>query len=149
MPGRSLYSHSMTRDQLAPHRNGAEDDLKTIKEVFSDDDDCLSSCCPTFTGRNSLDLGHQSVGVESLRAVDTSDLPPVLAVVVHEHVLADAQQGGGVHLQATRDRHLEPPHVTRVTSILQAVLVALQEKLQLKPKKTKIVKLFETVLERK
>ena len=137
MPGRSLYSHGMTCDQLTPHRNCPEDDLKTIKEVFSDDDDCLSSSCPSFTGGDSLDLGYQGVGVESLRPVDTSDLPPVLAVVVHEHVLADAQQGGGVHLQATRDRHLEPPHVTRVTSILQAVLVALQEKLQLKPENDK------------
>ena len=107
MPGRSLYSHGMTCDQLAPHRNGAEDDLKTIKEVFSDDDDCLSSCCPTFTGGDSLDLGHQSVGVKSLRAVDTSDLPPVLAVVVHEHVLADAEQGGRVHLEGRGHCHLE------------------------------------------
>ena len=85
------------------------------------------------------------MGVESLRPINTPDLPPVLAVVVHEHVLADAQQGGGVHLQPTRHRHLEPPHVTGVTSILQAVLVTLQEKLQLKPEIGKIIELFERV----
>ena len=42
-----------------------------------------------------------------LRAVDPPDLPPVLAVVVHEHVLADAQQGGGVHLEGRGHCHLE------------------------------------------
>ena len=32
-------------------------------------------------------------------AVDSPDLPAVFAVVVDEHVLADTQEGGGVHLE--------------------------------------------------
>ena len=42
-----------------------------------------------------------------LRAVDPPDFPPVLAVVVHEHVLADAQQGGRVHLEGRGHCHLK------------------------------------------
>ena len=63
--------------------------------------------------RTSLEmryLRHKCVWVEPsqlLRAVDPPDLPPVLAVVVHEHVLADAQQGGGVHLEGRGHCHLE------------------------------------------
>ena len=41
-----------------------------------------------------------------LCAVDSPDFPPVLAVVVHEHVLADAEQGGGVHLEGGGHGHL-------------------------------------------
>ena len=55
-------------------------------------------------------LRHKCVWVETsqlLRAVDPPDLPPVLAVVVHEHVLADAQQGGRVHLEGRGHCHLE------------------------------------------
>ena len=68
-----------------------------------------------------------------LCAVDPPDFPPMLAVVVHEHVLGDAEQRGGVHLERRGDRHLEAPHVPRVARILQAVLVALQEELELEP----------------
>ena len=57
----------------------------------------------------------------------------MFAVVVHEHVLADAEQGGRVDLQGCRYRHLESSHVPWISSILQAVLVALQEEFQLKP----------------
>ena len=42
-----------------------------------------------------------------LGAIDPPDLPPVLAVVVHEHVLADAQKGGRVHLEGRGHCHLE------------------------------------------
>ena len=42
-----------------------------------------------------------------LGAIDPPDLPPVLAVVVHKHVLADAQQRRGVDLQGRGHRHLE------------------------------------------
>ena len=59
------------------------------------------------------------------------DLPAVLGVVVDEHVLADAEEGGGVHHQGRAHGHLEPPHVPRVPRVLQTVLVAFQEKLQL------------------
>ena len=76
------------------------------------------------------------MGVEAaelLGAVDAADLPAVLAVVVDEHVLGDAEQRGGVHLQRRGHRHLEPPHVPRVPRILKAVLVALEEELELEP----------------
>ena len=73
------------------------------------------------------------MGVEAFCSINTPDLSAVLAVVVHEHVLTDAQEAGGVHLQGSRDGHLEPSHVTRIACIFQAVLVALQEELQLKP----------------
>ena len=55
--------------------------------------------------------------VETLGSINSPDLPAVLAVVVHEHVLADAKEGGGVHVEATGDRHLEPSHVARVAGI--------------------------------
>ena len=57
----------------------------------------------------------------------------MLAVVVDEHVLAEAEQAGGVHVQGGRHRHLEPPHVPGVAGIFKAILIALQEELQLEP----------------
>ena len=86
-------------------------------------------CCvlPRPTRYITTDLRHKSWRIEAgelLRSVDSSDLPTVLAVVVHEpavvvvivitivgilvvvssllllllHVLADAEEGGGVNL---------------------------------------------------
>ena len=102
MSGRGLHSDGVVRDQLTPNGYCAEDNLEAIKEVLSDDDDSLPSRSPALGGRDGLDLRHQCVRVKAgqvLRAIDTPDLPPVLAVVVDEHVLADAKQGGWVHVE--------------------------------------------------
>ena len=58
------------------------------------------------------------------------DLPAVLRVVVHEHVLGGDDGVALVQVEGGRHRHLEAPHVPRVARILQAVLVALQEELE-------------------
>ena len=60
----------------------------------------------------------------------------MLAVVVDEHVLGEAEQRGRVHVEAGGHRHLEAAHVPRVAGILQAVLVTLQKEFQLEPKQT-------------
>ena len=60
----------------------------------------------------------------------------MLAVVVDEHVLGEAEQRGRVHVEAGGHRHLEAPHVPRVAGILQAVLVTLQKEFQLEPKQS-------------
>ena len=73
------------------------------------------------------------VAGQTFRPVQPPHLPPVLGVVVDEHVLADAEEGGGVHHQGGAHGHLEPPHVPRVPRVLQTVLVAFQEKLQKEP----------------
>ena len=65
--------------------------------------------CPFFNLLIERDLRHKCVWVEPgqlLRAVDPPDFPPVLAVVVHEHVLADAEEGGWVHLEGRGHRNL-------------------------------------------
>ncbi len=64
-----------------------------------------------------------------------ADLSAVLGVVVDEHVLGDADNGAGRLVEAVQggDGHLEAPHVARVARVLQAVLVALQEELELVP----------------
>ena len=48
--GRSLHADGVARDQLRPHRDRAEDDLETVEEILSDNDDCLSPSCPTLAG---------------------------------------------------------------------------------------------------
>lgn len=40
---------------LAPDQHGAEDDLQTVKEVVSNDDDSSAPCCPAFTGTDGFD----------------------------------------------------------------------------------------------
>lgn len=40
---------------LTPNQHGAEDDLQSVKEVVSNDDDSSTSCCPAFTGTNGFD----------------------------------------------------------------------------------------------
>ena len=65
-------------------------------------------------------------GVKSLGAA------AVLAVVVDEHVVRHGQQLA-LHAGLGGDHHLEPPHVSRVAGIFQAVLVTLQEKFQEEP----------------
>ena len=83
---------------------------------------------------NSSHLWHEGAdGVEAVAAVEPPDLAAVLAVVVHEHVLAEAEQAGGVHVERGRHRDLEPPHVPRVAGIFKAILIALEEELQLEP----------------
>ena len=93
--------------------------LKSVKEVLPDDDDSLAPSGPALGRRQGLDLRHQGVRVQAGKvwggrlsictwpglvveltfcAVDSPDLPAVFAVVVDEHVLADTQEGGGVHL---------------------------------------------------
>ena len=69
----------------------------------------------------------------SADAVGPLDLPAVLGVVVHEHVLGEGERVAVVQAVGRGHRHLEAPHVARVAGVLQAVLVALQEELQLKP----------------
>ena len=90
---------------------------------------------PALARGDCLDLGDQGAdGVQtSLRPVQPPDLPAVLAVVVDEHVLAEAEQGAGVHMQPSGHGHLEATHVPGIASILQAVLIALQKEFQLKP----------------
>ena len=66
-------------------------------------------------------------------SVEPAYLAAVLAVVVDEHVLADAEEGVGVHEEGGGDGHLEPAHVPGIARILQTVLVTLQEELQLEP----------------
>ena len=72
-------------------------------------------------------------GVQPVGAVDSPDLTAVLAVVVHEHVLAETQEGRGVHVKARGNGNLKSSHVTWVSGIFQTVLIALQEELQLEP----------------
>lgn len=43
---------------LAPNKHGTEDDLETIEEVVSYDDDCSSPCGPALTGTDSFDAGR-------------------------------------------------------------------------------------------
>ena len=64
-------------------------------------------------------------------AVRPPDLPPVLGVVVHEHVLGVGVGLAGVDVVRGGDGHLETAHVPGVAGILQTVLVALEEKLEL------------------
>lgn len=45
---------------LAPNQHGAEDDLQTIKEVVSNDDDCSAPCGPTLTGTDGFNAGRCS-----------------------------------------------------------------------------------------
>ena len=125
----------MTRDQLTPDWDGPKDDLHPVKEVLSDDDDGLAASSPSFAGRDGLDLRDQGADrVEaSVRAVQAPDLATVLTVVVDEHVLAEAEQRAGVHMQPGGDGHLEASHVPGVAGILEAVLIALQKEFQLEP----------------
>ena len=84
----------------------------------------------------SSHLWHEGAdGVEAVAAVEPPDLAAVLAVVVDEHVLAEAEQAGGVHVQGAGNRDLEPSHVPRVAGIFKAILIALQEELQLEPER--------------
>ena len=131
----SLNSDCMAGDQLTPDGDGPEDDLHPVKEVLSDDDDGLTASSPSLTGRDRLDLRDQGAdGVEaSVGAVQPPDFAPVLAVVVDEHVLAEAEQGAGVHVESGGDGHLEASHVPGVAGILEAVLIALQKEFQLEP----------------
>ena len=87
--GRGLHPDGVTRDQLGPDRDCAEDDLEPVKEVLSDDDDGLTSGCPSLTGGDGLDLGDEGGhGVEAgVGAVQSADLAAVLGVVMDEHVL--------------------------------------------------------------
>lgn len=43
---------------LAPNQHGTEDDLQTIKEVVSDDDDCSAPCGPALTGTDGFNAGR-------------------------------------------------------------------------------------------
>ena len=134
--GRGLDPDGVAGDQFTPHWDGPEDDLEAVKEILADDDDGLTSSSPAFTGRDRLDLRDQrGDGVKSVRPVQPSDLAAVLAVVVDEHVLAEAEQAGRVHVQGGRHRDLEPAHVPRVAGIFKAILIALQEELQLEPER--------------
>lgn len=45
---------------LAPDQHGAEDDLKAVKEVVSDDDDCSAPCGPPLTGTDGFNAGRCS-----------------------------------------------------------------------------------------
>ena len=135
MTGRGLDPDGVTRDQLRPHGDGAEDDLEPVKEVLPDNDDGLAPGRPALAGGDSLDLGHEGGhGVDAaIRAVQTTDLAAVLGVVVDEHVLREAEQGGGVHHEARGHGDLEPPHVPGVARILETILITLEEKLELEP----------------
>lgn len=54
----------------------------------------------------------------------------MLAVVVDEHLVGEDVRVASVDVGGGADGHLEAAHVTRVAGVLQAVLVAFQEKLQ-------------------
>ena len=135
--GRGLHPDSVTCDQLGPDRDCAEDDLEAVKEVLSDDDDGLTPGRPPLAGGDGLDLGDEGGhGVEAaVGAVQAADLAAVLGVVVDEHVLREAEQRAGVHHEPGGDGDLEPPHVPGVSRILEAILIALEEKLELEPGK--------------
>ena len=124
----------MAGDQLTPHRDGPKDDLQAVEKVLADDDDGLTASSPALTGRDGLDLRDQRTdGVQTVTPVQPPDLAAVFAVVVHEHVLAEAEQAGRVHAEGGGHRDLEPPHVPRVARIFKAILIALQEEFQLEP----------------
>ena len=73
-----------------------------------------------------------TIVIFSLRRVQPLGPPAVLGVVVDEHVVRHGQQLT-LHTGLGGNDHLEPPHVARVASILQAVLVTLQEEFQEEP----------------
>ena len=56
---------------------------------------------PARSGGEGLvaELGLESSEELTFCAVDSPYLPAVFAVVMDEHVLADTQEGGGVHLE--------------------------------------------------
>ena len=141
MPRWGLYTNGVARDELTPHGDCAKDDLETIEEVLPDDNDSLTPSCPSFTRRDRLDLRYERTnGVQTVGPVQTTDLAAVFAVVVDEHVLTEAEQRRGVHVEARRHGHLEPPHVAWISRIFQAILVTLEEKFKLEPKKRKLNK---------
>ena len=80
-------------------------------------------------------LSSLTVVVFTLGGIEPLGPAPVLGVVVDEHVLAEAEQRRGVHVEARRHGHLEPPHVAWISRIFQAILVTLEEKFKLEPKR--------------
>ena len=73
-----------------------------------------------------------TVVVFSLGGVEPLGPAAVLGVVVDEHVVRDGEQLA-LHTGHGGDDNLEPPHVSRVSSILQTVLITLEEELQEEP----------------
>ncbi len=68
-------------------------------------------------------------------------LPAVLRVVVHEHPVRGGEPGRpGLHLRGRGHGHLEPAHLPRVSRIFEAVLIALQEELQVVPVRRRKIK---------
>ena len=131
---RGLHPDGVAGDQLTPHRDGPKDDLQAVEKVLADNDDGLTASSPALTGRDGLDLRDERTdGVQTVTPVQPPDLAAVFAVVVHEHVLAEAEQAGGVHVEGGGHRDLEPAHVPGVAGIFKAILIALQEEFQLEP----------------
>ena len=56
----------------------------------------------------------------TVRPVHPADLSAVLAVVVHKHVLADAEKGCGVHHEGRADSHLYSKRVRTLLDMLMA-----------------------------
>ena len=79
-------------------------------------------------------LSSLTVVVFTLGGIEPLGPAAVLGVVVDEHVVRDGEQLA-LHAGHGGDDHLEPPHVPGVSRILEAILIALEEKLELEPAK--------------
>lgn len=69
----------------------------------------------------------------TVRILRSPSASSVFWVVVDKHVIRKGEQSR-VKLGASSDCNLESPHVSRVASVLQAILVTLQEAFQVVPK---------------
>ena len=65
VPGRGLHPDGVAGDQLAPHQHGAEHHLEAVEEVVPDDDDGAAPGGPALAGRDGLDAGDGSSGIEA------------------------------------------------------------------------------------
>ena len=82
-----------------------------------------------------------TLGVDERPVGGPLALAAVLGVVVDEHVLGEGADGAAGEGGRHADRDLEAAHVARVAGVLQAVLVALQEELELEPVKKSFLSL--------
>lgn len=65
MSGRGLDPDGVAGDQLAPDQHGAEHHLEAVEEVVPDDDDGAAPGGPALAGRDGLDAGDGSSGIEA------------------------------------------------------------------------------------
>ena len=77
-------------------------------------------------------LSTLTVVVFTLGGVEPLGPAAVLGVVVDEHVVRHGEQLA-LHAGHGGDDNLEPPHVPRISRILQAILITFEEELQEEP----------------